>query len=105
MKKGMITVLSVVFLSLFCFSAAAAQPLKIGGSLPLTGIYSETAKWIKQGYDFWAEDINKRGGLLGRPVQMIIYDDESSAEKAVMYYERAITGKEIRLPKHWPLPL
>jgi branched-chain amino acid transport system substrate-binding protein len=98
MKKGMITLLCVLFLHALCgFSAAAPQPLKIGGSLPLTGIYSETAKWIKQGYDFWVEDINKRGGLLGRPVQLIVYDDESSADKAVTYYERAITVDKAEL--------
>ncbi len=85
------TLLAVICLNFLCLSEGTAQPIKIGGALPLTGIYSETAKWIKQGYEFWAEDMNKRGGLLGRPVQMIIYDDESSAEKAVMYYERAIT--------------
>jgi len=56
--------------------------------LPLTGIYSETAKWVKHGYDSWVEDINKKGGLLGRPVKMIIYDDESSPDKAVLYFER-----------------
>ncbi len=69
----------------------SGNPIKIGGSLPLTGIFSETGRWIKEGYEFWAEDVNKRGGLLGRRVQLILYDDESSAEKAVAYYERAIT--------------
>ena len=64
--------------------------MRMGGSLPLTGIYSATAKWIKDGYEFWAEDVNKRGGLLGRPVKLTIYDDESTAEKAVTYFERAI---------------
>jgi len=68
-----------------------AKPIIIGGALSLTGVYSETAKWIKEGYNFWAEDINKRGGLLGRPVKLIIYDDEGNADKAVTYYERAIT--------------
>jgi branched-chain amino acid transport system substrate-binding protein len=71
--------------------APTAKPIIIGGSLSLTGVFSETAKWIKEGYNFWAEDINKRGGLLGRPVKLIIYDDEGNAEKAVTYYERAIT--------------
>jgi len=35
-------------------SPATSEPIKIGGSLPLTGIYSETAKWIKGGYEYWA---------------------------------------------------
>jgi branched-chain amino acid transport system substrate-binding protein len=100
MKRGILIVSSVLFLTnLFALSTiifnglseAAAQPIKIGGSLPITGIWSEAGKYVKEGYDLWVEDINKRGGLLGRPVQMTVYDDESSADKAVSYYERAIT--------------
>jgi branched-chain amino acid transport system substrate-binding protein len=78
-------------------SPAAANPIKIGGSLPLTGIYSETGKWVKAGYEFWAEDLNKRGGLLGRPIKMTFYDDESNTDKAVTYYERAITVDKVDL--------
>jgi branched-chain amino acid transport system substrate-binding protein len=75
----------------------AGNPIKIGGSLPLTGIYSESAKWIKAAYEYWEQDINNRGGLLGRPVKMIIYDDESNVDKAVTYYERAITVDKVDL--------
>ena len=75
----------------------SGPPIKIGGSLPLTGIYSETGKLIKEGYDFWVEDVNKRGGLLGRPVVMTIYDDESAADKAVTYYDRAMTVDKVDL--------
>jgi len=78
-------------------AAPAGNPIRIGGSLPLTGIYSETARWIKEGYEFWAEDTNKRGGLLGRPVKLTIYDDASSTDKAVAYYERAITVDKVDL--------
>jgi branched-chain amino acid transport system substrate-binding protein len=77
--------------------APSGEPIKIGGSLPLTGIASEQAKWIKAGYEAWAEDVNKRGGVLGRPVKLIIYDDESIADKAVTYYERAITMDKVEL--------
>ncbi|HUL30180.1 MAG TPA: amino acid ABC transporter substrate-binding protein, partial [Thermodesulfobacteriota bacterium] len=75
----------------------ATTPIKIGGSLPLTGLFSESTKWIKAAYDFWADDINKRGGLLGRPVKMIIYDDEGNVDKSVTYYERAITVDKVDL--------
>jgi len=107
MKKGIANVLLVSLAMVFVALPAGAQvpkpspatsePIKIGGSLPLTGIYSETAKWIKVGYEYWAEDINKRGGLLGRQVKLIIYDDESNADKAVSYYERAITVDKVDL--------
>jgi len=75
----------------------ARKPIKIGGSLPLTGIYSETAKWIERGYRYWADEINKKGGLLGRPVELIIYDDESDVDKARMYLEKAITVDHVDL--------
>ncbi len=107
MKPGEIGILLAVFALLVITSPAFSQavkagtpsgePIKIGGSLPLTGIASEQAKWIASGYEFWAEDINKRGGLLGRPVKLTIYDDESNAEKAVTYYERAITVDKVDL--------
>ena len=106
MRRGLVivsVVLLAVPLALPVFSQStktsslSVNPIKIGGSLPLTGIFSETAKWVKAGYDFWGEDINRRGGLLGRPVQMITYDDESSVEKAVMYYERNITVDKVDL--------
>jgi branched-chain amino acid transport system substrate-binding protein len=106
MKKGIGIVPLVLFLGILFaisiiivdgLSQATAQPIKIGGSLALTGIYSEPVKWVKAGYDSWVEDVNKRGGLLGRPVKMTIYDDESSTEKAVTYYERAITVDKVDL--------
>jgi branched-chain amino acid transport system substrate-binding protein len=94
---ALIVIVSPVFGQTTKTAAPSGAPIKIGGSLPLTGLASEQAKWISAGYEFWAEDINRRGGLLGRPVKLTIYDDESSAEKAVTYYERAITVDKVDL--------
>ncbi len=106
-RRGIVALVAVVVTLVFCAASgfgqtaksagASGEPIKIGGSLPLTGIFSETAKWIKEGYEFWAEDLNKKGGLLGRPVKLTIYDDESNAEKAVTYFERAITVDKVDL--------
>ncbi len=78
-------------------ASTAAGEIKVGGSLPLTGVFSESAQYIKQGYEYWASDVNSRGGLLGRKVKLIIYDDESSTDKAVTNYERAITVDKVDL--------
>ena len=103
MKKGLIFIFAVLFLlsiapAAFCQGAKPSTPpgtpIKIGGSLPLTGIYSESAKWIKAAYDWWAEDINKKGGLLNRPVKLIIYDDESNTDKRICF-ERASSCEEL----------
>ncbi|HUL31607.1 MAG TPA: ABC transporter substrate-binding protein, partial [Thermodesulfobacteriota bacterium] len=95
MKRGRFAIATILFV--ICgiisggYSKTVAQAIKIGGSLPASGIHTETSKWIKEGYDFWVEDINKRGGLLGRPVKMTIYPDQGTTEEAIAYYERAIT--------------
>ena len=75
----------------------ASQPIVIGGSLPLTGEFAETGKLIERGMKFWAQEINERGGLLGRPVEFKIYDDESNVGKAVTYAEKAITVDKVDL--------
>ncbi len=77
--------------------AADKDPIVIGGSLPLTGKFAETAKWIERGMKFWAAEKNKEGGLLGRPVEFKIYDDESNANKAVTFAEKAITVDKVNL--------
>lgn len=88
-------------LSIFLVATAgplfASQPIVIGGSLPLTGEFAEPGKLIEKGMKFWAEEINAKGGLLGRPVEFKIYDDESNVGKAVTYAEKAITVDKVDL--------
>lgn len=76
---------------------AAENPIVIGGSLPLTGESAEPGLWVERGMKFWAEEINAKGGLLGRPVTFKIYDDESSPQKAVTFAEKAITVDKVDL--------
>jgi branched-chain amino acid transport system substrate-binding protein len=72
-------------------------PIKIGGTLPLTGPFADTGRWIELGYRYWAEETNGRGGLLGRQVELIIYDDASDSEKAVSLFEQVITQDKVDL--------
>ncbi|MFQ5859854.1 MAG: ABC transporter substrate-binding protein, partial [Anaerolineae bacterium] len=50
--------------------APAAEPIRIGASLPLTGGFAIPGQLHKDGYEFWAKLVNERGGLLGRPVEL-----------------------------------
>src|SRR5512138_1668185 len=76
---------------------AQQKPVLLGGSLPLTGVWAETAKVIQKGYEFWVDETNTKGGLLGRPVKLIIYDDEGKADSAVKLAEKAITVDKVDL--------
>jgi branched-chain amino acid transport system substrate-binding protein len=66
-------------------------PIKIGISLSFSGDFSDDGKAFKQGYDLWASDINKAGGLLGRKVQLDIVDDASSPDQVQTNYQTLIT--------------
>jgi branched-chain amino acid transport system substrate-binding protein len=72
-----------------------AAPLKVGISLSLTGDFADPGKAAKRGYDLWADEVNKRGGVLGRQVQLKIVDDTSSADQVVTNYQNLITGDKV----------
>jgi branched-chain amino acid transport system substrate-binding protein len=69
--------------------------LVIGCSLPETGD-KRTYDWYSRAYDLWVRDVNAEGGILGRPVRLLAYDDSSDGEKAAVNYKRLI--KEDRVP-------
>lgn len=76
---------------------ATGDPIRIGISLPLTGDFTEPGVGIQRGYEVWASDVNAAGGLLGRPVELIVVDDASDANRVVSDYERLITVDEVDL--------
>ena len=97
-QKVLFVALIAATVLIFSQAAVAQQKaIAIGGSLPLTGRFAETAKWIEKGMKYWASEINAQGGLLGRQVEFIIYDDESDAKKAVTFAEKAITVDKVDL--------
>src|SRR5215468_9952358 len=70
------------------FAARAADPIKIGFSMPLTGGLASNGKAILAAYQMWEEDINAKGGLLGRPVKLVYYDDQSNPSLVPAIYAK-----------------
>jgi branched-chain amino acid transport system substrate-binding protein len=58
-------------------AASAADPIKIGFGMALTGGLAANGKAALMSMQIWADDVNKRGGLLGRPVELVFYDDQT----------------------------
>lgn len=58
--------------------AGAAEPIKIGFGMGLTGGLAASGKAALLGMQIWEEETNAKGGLLGRPVKLIYYDDQSN---------------------------
>jgi branched-chain amino acid transport system substrate-binding protein len=75
--------------------AIADGPLRIGASLSLTGEYGKIGRYQHEGYQLCAKDVNGRGGLLGRKVELVVYDDQSMTQTAQRLYEKLITEDRV----------
>src|SRR5215467_9784857 len=73
----------------------AQGPIRIGASLSLTGTYAKLGKNQHEGYQLCEKDLNAKGGLLGRKVQFVVYDDQSMPATAVRLYEKLITEDKV----------
>ncbi len=72
-------------------AAQQKGPVKVGASLSLTGGLSRTGVEQGNGYKIWLDEVNGRGGLLGRPVELVVYDDKSDPATGAKLYEKLIT--------------
>jgi branched-chain amino acid transport system substrate-binding protein len=77
--------------------APTGAPIKIGGTLALTGPLSATAMIHKLVGEMYIEELNRRGGLLGRPVEWVLKDDQSKPDLARTLYEQLVTADKVDL--------
>jgi branched-chain amino acid transport system substrate-binding protein len=77
--------------------AQQGEPIKIGTSLPLTGGRSVNGEKHRKGFVLCVEMINAKGGLLGRPVELVVSDNRSDAATAIAQYERLINVDQVDL--------
>ena len=81
----------------FIAPAAAQEPIRIGSTLALTGPLSATAMTHKLVGEIYVEQLNARGGLLGRKVEWQVKDDQSKADLARTLYEQLVTSDKVDL--------
>src|SRR5437868_15469162 len=88
-------VVAVAMVGLTSGVVAQQPPIKIGMSMAQTGGLAGGGKASLLGIQIWRDDVNARGGLLGRKVELVVYDDKSSAAEtpAIRSEERRV-GKE-----------
>jgi branched-chain amino acid transport system substrate-binding protein len=98
--SGALFAMSAFLAGVFVTSAAAAQtgePIKIGYSMALTGGLSPNGKSALLAQKIWAEDTNAKGGLLGRPVKLVYYDDQSNPAKVPGIYTKLLDVDKVDL--------
>jgi branched-chain amino acid transport system substrate-binding protein len=75
----------------------AQGPIRIGASLSQTGTYAALGQNQQRGYQLCAKHMNEKGGVLGRKLEFVFYDDQSQPATAVRLYERLITQDKVDL--------
>jgi branched-chain amino acid transport system substrate-binding protein len=89
---------ALTFISLvYAAPAHAADPMKVGVSLSLTGGVASNGKQILMALELWRDDVNAKSRLLGRPVEIVYYDDQSSPSNVPALYTKLITVDKVDL--------
>jgi branched-chain amino acid transport system substrate-binding protein len=77
--------------------ASAAEPVKIGIGMALTGGLAPNGKQLVQALEIWQNDVNAKGGLLGRSVRLVCYDDQSNPSNVPTIYTKLLTIDNVDL--------
>jgi branched-chain amino acid transport system substrate-binding protein len=89
--------IAVAGLGLTSRVVAQQPPIRIGMSMPQTGGLAGGGKASLLGIEIWRDDINAKGGLLGRKVELVVYDDKSSASETPAIYSKLLDVDKVDL--------
>ncbi len=78
-------------------AASAAEPIRIGCSMALTGGVAAIGKQVLAALEIWKDDVNEKGGLLGRPVEIVYYDDQSNPSNVPPIYTKLMEVDKVDL--------
>jgi len=92
------TVAVLVALAWAIAPVADAEPtIRIGATLSLTGTYAALSQSLHRSYQLCVKDINEKGGVLGRKLELVLHDDSSDPATAVRLYEQLIAQEKVDL--------
>ncbi len=94
---GIARLAAIIALVFIVNSAKAADPIKIGFGMALTGPLAANGKMSLVAMQVWEDDINAKGGLLGRPVKLIYYDDQSNPSQVPGIYAKLLDVDKVDL--------
>jgi branched-chain amino acid transport system substrate-binding protein len=75
----------------------AAETIRVGTTQPLTGKFKDFGEEQLRGLQMWVHDINARGALLGKNVELVHYDDYSEADRSALLYRQLIENDKVDL--------
>mgnify|MGYP006274230805 FL=1 len=97
LKLAAFTAAAALTLGVAPANAQSGEPIKIGFGMALTGPLAANGKQALLGAKIWEEQVNKKGGLLGRPVKLIYYDDASTPSTVPGIYTKLLDVDKVDL--------
>ena len=94
---GLVCAVSAALVTAAAVAATSGAPVRVGGTLALTGPLAPTGLIHKIVGEIYVEQVNKRDGFLGRPVEWVLLDDQSKADLARSLYEKLVTVDRVDL--------
>jgi branched-chain amino acid transport system substrate-binding protein len=92
-----IAAFAIAFALMLPNAAKAADPIRVGMSMALTGAVAPIGKQVLAALQIWRDDVNAKGGLLGRPVELVFYDDQSNPANIPQLYTKLIEVDKVDL--------
>jgi branched-chain amino acid transport system substrate-binding protein len=97
LRAGLRACLAGLAIACAAIPALAADPIKVGFSMALTGAVAPNGKQLLLALEIWRDDVNAKGGLLGRPVELVYYDDQSNPSNVPGIYTKLLTVDKVDL--------
>src|SRR3954466_9567009 len=89
------TIVATALVSAGFAGQAAAQTIKIGVNEPLTGPFAASGTYVVNGAKIAADEINAKGGVLGKKIELVIEDNKSNPTEAAAVAEKLITADKV----------
>ena len=96
LRLAIVPMLLILCLAL-AYPASAADPIKVGFGMSLTGAGAPAGKQVIIALEIWRDDVNAKGGLLGRPVELVYYDDQTLPANVPSIYTKLIDVDKVDL--------
>ena len=99
LRRGIRALISsvAIVLCLGLVPARAADPIKVGFSLGLTGANAPNGGQLLLALEIWRDEVNAKGGLLGRPVELVYYDDQTNPSNEANIYTKLVSIDKVDL--------
>lgn len=95
MRPHQASIFATLFALTLALPASAQQKIKIGSSLGLTGYGSATDGHWRDGMQIAVEAVNAQGGVLGKKLELVIEDNKSTPQQAVVVYRKMMTDDKV----------